>query len=61
LKKPPREIHVTHPDNNNRCNKILRRRPLQQDIRQGLKDRVRDKEDGQRRIVLVVGHVQRLL
>ena len=48
----------SYPSQHNAGNENTRPQPLEQDIGQWLKDRVRDEEDGQRGIVLVGGHAE---
>lgn len=52
---------ATYPYDDNARNKNLGLGALEQHVCQRLKHRVRDKEDGERRVVLVVAHVQGLL
>jgi hypothetical protein len=48
----------THPSQNNKRNEDTRSQPLEQNIGQGFKDRVRDEEDRKCSIILVRSHIQ---
>lgn len=52
---------AAYPYDDNARDKNLRLGALEQHIGQRLKDRVRNEEDGERRVVLVVAHTQGLL
>jgi hypothetical protein len=68
---PPHDQHAsqflidanaeTYPEKHDNWDENARSHPLKKDIGQGLERRVRDEEDGQREVVLTVGHPQTLL